>query len=383
MNTVIQLKIYRRLKFIKITIAVGMCLSMLCSVNLWAGQRWFPTAPVFDSFYINPPYDYIFLVIELLFLVILMFSSKPRLIIFFILSLNLFFILFDQNRLQPWFYLYNLLLLVLFFYNWRIDNINSYHSIFIILQLCVSAVYVSSGLQKINPYFVSETYAWFIKPLSTFFSERQMATLFKTGYIAPYVEIFIGIGLLIKPIRYLTVPLCILMHVAILAFISPVGNNYNASVWPWNIIMIVLVFLLFSGITTDRFFSISHLFKMPVFYVVLVLFWIMPFLNLLNYWDSYLSFSLYSGNTNNAKILMSEKAYDKLPLYIKHYVYDESAGKVLYPKLWCMNELKSPIYPEKRIFERAVNHVRILTNTSEQDVKLVYIEKLKLFEKPD
>ena len=65
--------------------------------------------------------------------------------------MNLMLVLLDQNRLQPWFYLYNCFFLVLFFYNWRIDNINNYHSFFVILRLCISAVYVYSGLQKLNP----------------------------------------------------------------------------------------------------------------------------------------------------------------------------------------------------------------------------------------
>ena len=375
-----KLNIFHRLRLIKITVAVGMLLSICCCTNLWAGQRWFPVAPVFNKLYLQPPYDYVFLVLEIILLLALTISSKPRLIIFFILALNLTLILFDQNRLQPWFYLYNCILFVLFFYNWRIDNINNYHSFFIILQLCISAVYVYSGLQKINPNFVNDAYKWFIHPLSAFFSERQMLTILKTGYAVPYIEIFLGLGLLIKPLRFISVPVVIIMHISILFLMSPFGNNYNMVVWPWNLIMVVFVLLLFSGTTTDRFFSITHLFKIPVFYVVMGLFWILPTVNLRNHWETYLSFSLYSGNTHNAKILLSVNAYERLPYYIRHFVYYEGGEYALNPKLWCINELKTPLYPEKRIFERTADYVRVLTNCTDKDVKLVYIEKLKMFE---
>lgn len=375
-----KLNIFHRLRLIKITVAVGMLLSICCCPNLWAGQRWFPVSPVFEGMYLSPPYDYILLVLEIILLLSLTVSSKPRLITFFILLLNIILILFDQNRLQPWFYLYNSILLVLFFYNWRIDNINNYHSFFIILQLCIASVYVYSGLQKINPNFVNETYKWFIKPLSSFFSERQMTTIGKTGYVVPYLEIFAGIGLLIKPLRFISVPVVIIMHVCIILLMSPFGNNYNMVVWPWNLIMIILVLLLFSGTTTDRFFSVTHLFKIPVFYIVVTFYWVLPALNLRNHWETYLSFSLYSGNTHNAKIILTRSAYDKLPYYIRHYVNYEGEEWMLSPKLWCINELKTPMYPEKRIFKRTADYIKVLTHCDDKDVKLVYIEKLKMFE---
>ena len=338
----LNLTIYNRLKLVRVLTAVGMLFSMLCSLNLWGGQRWVPTCPMFDGLYIQPPYDYVFIIVEIILLLMLLNTHHPRFIMFLILLINITFVIFDQNRLQPWFYLYNCIFLVLLFYNWRIDNINTFHSFFIILQLCISAVYVYSGLQKLNPNFVNETFTWFISPLNAYVSPRQMATLVKTGYIIPYIEIFIGLGLLIKPVRFLAVPFVIITHILILILMGPFGNNYNSVVWPWNIVMIGLVLLLFSGNTMERYYSFAHLFKIPVFYLVITLFWIMPMLNLRNYWETYLSFSLYSGNNHNAKIILTDKAYKNLPFYIRNFVYEENELHILYPKLWCLTELKSP-----------------------------------------
>jgi len=380
MATGLQLNIFHRFKLIKISVAVGLLFSMLCSYNLWAGQRWFPVCPVFKGFYISPPYDYILLVLEIILIFLLITASKPRLIIFLILLLNLVYALLDQNRLQPWFFIYNSFLVVLLFYNWRIDNINNYNSFFIILQLCFAAVYVYSGLQKFNPGFINDTYPWFVKPLANFVSERQMATVYKTGYVIPLIEIFIGFGLLVKPLRFIAIPLVIMLHLIILILMGPFGNNYNPVVWPWNIMMIVLALLLFSGKTNERFFSISHLFKQPVFYLVLLFFWILPAFNLFGKYETYLSFSLYSGNNNNGKILLSDEAYKRLPFYIRHYVHYQGGQYLLYPKEWCLYELKTPMYPEKRVFENVYNYVMVISHSTEQDVKLVYIGKLKIFE---
>lgn len=375
----LQLKIFTRLKLIKSVLALGLLFSILFSHNLWAGQRWFPTCSMIQDFYVAPPYDYILFGLEIVLLLLLLIAPQTRLYIFLVLVLHIVWILLDQNRLQPWFYIYSIMLLVLFFYNWRIDNVNNYYSFFIILQVCLAAVYVYSGLQKFNPAFIQETYPWFIKPLQAVFSERQMISLNKTGYVIPFYEIALGLMLLTKPIRYIAIPMAICLHLAIVILMGPLGNNYNSVVWPWNIFMILLVILLFSGKTTERYFAISHLFKLPVFYLVLVLFWIMPAFNLFNKWETYLSFSLYSGNNHDGKIILSNKAYENLPLYIKHYVKRESDIYILYPKRWCLEELNAPMYPERRIFDKVTYHLQKLTSTSAEDVKLVYIEKQKIF----
>ena len=115
--------------------------------------------------------------------------------------------------------------------------------------------------------------------------------------------------------------------------------------------------------------------------MVMVLFWILPAFNLVGKWETYLSFSLYSGNNHTAKIILSDDSYKRLPPYIKHYVQHEGAQYILYPKDWCLIELKTPLYPEKRVFENVFNYVKVITNSTNEDVKLVYIEKLKLFDK--
>src|SRR5581483_10187591 len=102
MATGLQLNIFQRLKLIKISVALGLLFSMLCSYNLWAGQRWYPVCPVFNNWYISPPYDYVLLALEIILIGLLIVADKTRLLIFLLLVLNLAYVLLDQNRLQPW-----------------------------------------------------------------------------------------------------------------------------------------------------------------------------------------------------------------------------------------------------------------------------------------
>ena len=376
----LQLSIFNRLKLIKSVVAIGLLFSILSSYNLWAGQRWLPACPIINGFEIPVPYDYALLLLEVILLFFLLTGFKTRLTIFLILVLNLVFILLDQNRLQPWFFIYNSILFILFFYNWRIDNVNNYNSFFILLQLCFSAIYFYSGLQKFNPAFINETYPSFIKPLNVFFSERQMLVLNKTGYVIPIYEMVLCFALLIKSFRFIGIPMVLILHLGTIFLMSPFGSNSNTAAWSWNFVMIGFALLLFSGKTTERFFSVSNLFQKPVFYFVFILFWIMPASNLFNKWETNLSFSFYSGNNNNGKIHLSKQAHDALPLYIRYYTSNNGGEWSLDPKTWCLQELNTPLYPEKRVFEKIQSNLVNITGTTANDVKLVYIEKQKIFE---
>lgn len=378
--TGLQLSIFNRLKLVKITVIVGMISSMLCSYQLWAGNRSFPVCPFYSDWYLPIPYDYVLFFTVITCSLLLLFITQTRWFIFIILLLNLALVLLDQNRMQPWFFMYNSILAVLFFYNWRIDNVNNYNSFFIVLQLAVCAIYVYSGIQKINEGFMNEAFPELIKPMGKFFSERQMHILNKTGHVLPFYELFIGITLLIRPVRFIAIPMTILLHLCGIFLLGPWGNNYYPGIWPWNLSMILLVLLLFSGKTTERFFSVSNLFKLPVFYYVLVFLWILPSLNLFNKWETNLSLTFYSGNNHEGKIVLSKEAYKKLPLFIRHFAVSENEAYVLYPEKWCLQELKAPLYPEKRIYEKITEEIGNLTGSNNSNVKLVYIEKQKLFD---
>jgi len=375
------MRITSRLQLIRYVALAGLLSSILLCMNLWCGQRWFPKAPLIEGLnLLMPPYDYITFGIFIA-LMVAGFVVRAKWPIVLLLVMALYLILDDQNRLQPWFFNYLLVLLVLLCYRHRVDDPNNYITVFISLQLLVSLIYIYSGIQKLNSNFHSETYAWFIEPLSHSISERQQANLMRFGVLVPYIEICIGIGLLIRQLRFIIVPLVVIMHVFILCMIGPFGKSYNYVVWPWNLVMIVLCLLLFAGQTKERYYSPTYLFRSACFYAVLLFMLILPFFSLANKWPSYLSSSLYSGNTSNAYIYVSDEACNKLPLYIQHFVHRRGHNdNLLSVKYWCMTELRTPCFPERAVFERVRQYVQDLAQSPPAAVEIEFKEREKLLD---
>lgn len=373
------MRITQRLRLIKLTVLAGLFISVLLSLNLWAGQRWFPKVPVIEGFSgLSAPYDFINLGV-LFALVFICFFSRSRKPVWCLLLFCLYLGVEDQNRLQPWFFNYLFILFILQFYKQRVDEPNNFMSIFICLQILVALIYIFSGIQKLNPFFAKDTFPWMIGPLNGMLSAKHMALLSKFGKLVPWIELFTGIGLLIKPLRFIALPLVIIMHVFILLMLGPVGRSFNYVIWPWNIVMILLCLLLYSNVKQERFFDISFLFKNVSFYLVILVMLVLPLLSFNNKYDSYLSSSLYSGNTHGCKLILSDNAYRKLPLYIRAYVARNSDYNLLYVKQWAMAELNAPCVPERRIFEKVRERVILLTRSGPEDVKLDFQERERIF----
>ncbi|MFC5271119.1 hypothetical protein [Adhaeribacter terreus] len=94
--------------FIKRTASFFFLIGMLLSFNLWRSDRLFPVAPALDLFpKIPSPLDLILPGLLLLALAVNCFSRKKiinhlALLLVFLLAIQ------DQNRWQPWVYIYTL-----------------------------------------------------------------------------------------------------------------------------------------------------------------------------------------------------------------------------------------------------------------------------------
>jgi len=372
------MRLTQRLQLIKLTVLIGLFASVLLSINLWAGQRWFPKVPLIEGFSgLRAPYDYINIAVIML-LLFFCFSNTSKKPVLALLLFCVYLCFEDQNRVQPWFFNYLFILCILLFYKQRMDEPNNFISVFMCLQVLVALIYIFSGIQKFNSFFVEDTFKWMIGPLNPVLSVKQMALFTRAGNLVPYFELFIGFGLLIKQTRFIALPLVIIMHVFILLMLGPVGKSFNYVIWPWNMVMIVLCLLLFSNVKQERFFDISILFKSAAFYLVITVMLIFPIFSLNNKYDSYLSSSLYSGNTHGCKLILSDKAYQKLPFYLKSFVTKNSDYNILYIKNWAMNELNVPCVPEYRIFKQVQAYVTLITGSTPQDVKLDFTEREKV-----
>ena len=263
------MRLTQRLQLIKLTVLVGLLASIILSHHLWAGDRWFPKTTLIEDYFGVPyPYDFIQLGILIL-LVVFSFSTQKKLPTILLILFSVYMCFDDQNRLQPWFYNYILILFILLFYKYRVDEPNNYTTVFISLQLLVALIYIFSGIQKMNSSFVPDTFEWMVSSFDSVLSKRQLGMVTKFGYVIPYFELSIGVLLLVKQLRFIVVPLVILMHIMILIMLGPTGKSCNSVVWPWNIIMIALVLLLFTDVKQERFFDILFYSKELVFILLL------------------------------------------------------------------------------------------------------------------
>lgn len=378
----LSIPIPQRLLFIRVTVCVSLIISVFLTLNLWGGERIFPYAPAFDMSYIKAPYDYFLVTFFLLFILGSLFLKKHRLLIFLALLLATLMVIFDMNRLQPWFYIYCAFLFVLMFYNGRIDDANKFTSFFIVLQLIFCSVYIFNGLSQLNSAFIETDFPDLISPLQNMMSERQFLFVKKIGVFTPYILLFIGIGLLIRVIRYLAITFALIFHVLLIIFLFPTPLNQNYAMWFCNIAFIPLLFLLFSGKTKQRYYSPTHLFQFPLFYLVIILFWAMPFFNPKNLWPDNLSANFKSGNTNDVEIKFTKNVLDELPPYVKHFCIPTDSAFVLDYNGWCRDELNTNCYRENITFNNIYYYIQTRSKASVNDLQMVVKPKHKLLFKP-
>lgn len=363
----LKISIPRRLYYLRIVVTLGLLISFLLSLNLWGGERFFPSIPLFKKITIQPPFDYLLVILSMVFLLCSVLFNHTRPFIFMALVINCFLVMLDLNRLQPWFYVYNAMLVVFLFYNGRVDNPNKFTSIFIYIQLIVGAVYVYNGLsQLMNPYFIATDFYEAVQPLKKIISDRQFDFVLKVGKAVPFVLIFIGIGLLIRQVKYLAISFGLAMHSMLFIFLFPSAGNSNYALWFMNLVFGIMMIFLFSGKTQQRYFSLFGLFQKPVFYMIVAAFWIMPLFNSGNVWPNSLSFNFKSGTSGKENILISENTYRALPYYIKGFCLQKDENYILRVSNWCKHELKSEYFAHDLFVNGGVKEALQIADVQQQ-----------------
>ena len=105
----------------------------------------------------------------------------------------------------------------------------------------------------------------------------------------------------------------------------------------------------------------------------------MPVFSFFNMWDSYLSSTLYSGNTNSAQIYISDSVKQKLPTEIQRYANKSGADTSTLDFFnWSFNELNVPPYPETRVYKDITRGICKYADNG-RDVLLVVSGKPTLF----
>ncbi len=346
----------RKVIGLKLAVVAGLFSGLLLSRNLWVSTRSYPLTPVLPFLTLGFPFDYAVFAALLLLLILIAIAARPAKLICAFVALAVLWTLFDQSRWQPWFYQYVFMLAALgFWFANRTDPPKS-KSALDACRLIVVCVYFWSGVQKLNPGFVNDIFPWMLAPLVRSLPAADAARLQPLALAVPLVEMGIALGLLTRKFRNLAVLAAVAMHSLVLASIGPWGLNYNNVVWPWNVVMIVSVGLLFWRANEVRALDVLWRNELTFQKLVLVLFALSPALSLVNRWDNYLSFALYAGNRNSAAIYMTPSVASRLPDDVQELVTEPASRNPPGPDAlsitdWSWGTLNVPPYPEVRIFK--------------------------------
>lgn len=338
-----------RLLWLRLVLLAGVGLGWLASVKLWVNSRAFPRLPAFDAFPALPsPFDAVFLGLLLVSLLVAVRFFRPAMAFF--LSGTLFLYLSDQQRGQPWFYLYWVLLLAAWLPTGPALGV---------ARVIVAAVYVWAGVQKCNPDFFRLVVPYMIEPIANWFPPAGVSVATSLLQATPAIEIFVGTALWLPRLRMAALITLTAVHTVALLLLGPLGHTYNLVVWPWNIAMIALAFVLFWHAETDATWRALRRSRPAMLVALSVSF--LPALSYSGWWDSYFSFALYSGNTAKADFIITPGLAARLPEPLRPFAHPLREDVVTaIPALkglamfdvqsWAQNETGAPPIPEPRSF---------------------------------
>ncbi len=365
----IKLNPSQRINCTRVAVALGFASGFLLSPKLWITTRFYPLIPIVRGLpRISFPLDYLCFAILFLLIVLVATVPKPRPYILGFVTLLCFLALYDQTRWQPWVYLYLFILIAFGCYSWKAGDTRGQENALNICRLIIAATYFYSGWQKVNPRFAAVGMANLLG-----MPDSRLPILHLMSLIVPFIEVGIGVGLLIRRYRNLAVLGGIFMHLLIL-YTFGILLGWNSVVWPWNVVMIAFVWGLFwnaDASFSDILWQNDFRFQK----VALLLFAVLPFLSFFGWWDSDLSASLYAVNLPSANVLVSETVKNELPSEIQKYVKDvPGSTRILHIQDWSFGELNVPPYAAARTY-RAVGKEICRYSHNSPDVVLLLQEK--------
>lgn len=333
-------------------------------------KRIYPRLPIVDSLSIAQPIEPLLYGAMLTALVVFNFNKRKKLFASIFAIAAVISIALDQTRLQPWFYLFSMM----FFLSASLKHDNSGQacaSVLNALRICIMGTYLFAGMQKLNITFC----------------QTVVPTMMSKVIPAMPVELGMAIGI---PLACAEAALALLLafpftctiggylaigfHAVTLWLLTQ--QDWNAVVWPWNISMIALVYLLFIRSKQADIFSLFKPDSVQKI-IAILLFLCLPVLNFFGHWDNYLSSALYSGNVPVLRIQVNEEDEANLPSSIRQAVdISNRNAPTLIVERWAMNELGIPAYPEVQSLEKLAEK---LIQTGRFNRSQIYIETYPRF----
>lgn len=343
-------------------ISLAFLFNIAVSYTLWLPQ--FRTFPQINATFITYCFSlfqrHFLLILGLLGLIVANMSLK-----YFKIGIGIFIVIFllfvveDINRLQPYFYFYTWLFIIIAIYinhNQEIKIENLQKGISILFGAC----YFWSGVHKCNGAFPASMSALFQQTNIEIFGRIP----FLFFYLIPAVEIWLGIEFLElafkkeKKIRNFYFFIAGLLHIGIIGLLWLSG--WNKIVISWNFCMLLVLGWLLKSRNLSYPKEIYQ-FKKQLFIAFFVVF--LPVLHLFGHWDAYLSWKLYSGIVPEGRYYLESGTQnivnETLVKNHKIIVFDAKENKYYIDiRAWLLAETHIYFYPEKRYFREAKEYLK-------------------------
>lgn len=328
-------------------LSITWLITKIVTWKLWVTNRQFPLIAPFEWLQ-APNYIHWFLLgTSMLLLMLLFLLPNNKMIYGTLLLVEISSCILDQNRWQPWEYQYIFTLFILL--------VNKKEQVIEVYIFLVSCIYIYSGLNKFHPNFL--WLVWDNMILQGFLkctpSQAHQPIVYQSGYVLALIECCCGFAFLFTASRKIAGYILIAMHIFILVLVGPFGLHYNKAIWPWNVLMVVHLFILIRA-------KIPTTIKAKNLFIrynkLVVLCWaILPILGMWGMWDYYLSSNLYSGQLPKAVICIADtsKTTSLKKYYNKADLLHKCDGKILINlQTWSMLEMEAPVYPQMRVYKK-------------------------------
>jgi hypothetical protein len=322
-------------------------IAKLMGRRMWTTQRLLPTVPAFEFLDYVPSIVHTILFVLSVSFLILIFLKKNKYFMIGLLGAEFLSYLLDQNRLVPWEYLYAFIIFIF------IINQDTPALIAPSVILLLVSTYFYSGLCKLNEGFLH--IVWSNMMLHAFFKVPSEIInqnwVHYSGYLLGVTELLAGLGLLFKKTKVSSSVILIVIHLLILLLLGPLGLSGYRVLWPWNISMILFLYVIFlykrSNAITFR--PATEGWNKLVF----VCWVILPALSFFGYWDRNLSSNLFSANLPRMIICVNDTSKCKpLQRFLsKRDIPNTCQGKAKIDiQTWAIAETGVSAYPEIRTY---------------------------------
>ncbi|MDG2382196.1 MAG: hypothetical protein P8N76_11030 [Pirellulaceae bacterium] len=349
-----------RVELLKRAICLFTVALLFSTWRLWIPQPTFPQVPLFQGLVDLPWWiDQILLSLLVPMLILVgIIRISPRLtavcLLLIVVLLTTLMVL-NQHRIQPWAYLALLVLATI--------ACCTSHQIVIWLRALFISVYLFSALSKFDYLFLTtigqQLLSAGLELLGISLSEWSERARIGFALLLPAGELLTAVCLVFPRTRRLGVIMAICLHLTLMLILGPWGMQQKTAVLIWNLqfcILIPVVFWPFYNVSADAKVAEIQVTRRRFVASVgarllLCLAICLPVVEGFGFWDSWVSWGLYSTRTARVELYFQEDLAKRLPAELQPYLSEgtyQGYLKKFYIDRWSLAALNAPIYPSDR-----------------------------------